>query len=148
MKVICSNNVQVKIYNSKKGMRAAIRRIGYNCSHTESMVIPVTVYSFSNGEEAKLPICAEMYTHLNVSMPVLVHETLHAATTVLRKKRESLNLGRDINYREELLAYTQTSILQDILMIFFPKHNSNYTFGDIKEWAVGSVNENHKKLMK
>jgi hypothetical protein len=139
MKLIQTNDIEVKVYNTKSLMRRAIRRLGYECGHTESMVIPVEVYNFRNGVEKKMPMCAEMYLHKNVSLPVLVHETLHAATSVLRSKRKNLDLGSKITKNEERLAYMQTSILQDILKEFFPKSNSNYDLSDLEFWVNGSV---------
>lgn len=134
-----TNKVDVKIYETKSAMRRAVRNIGYNCDHTESMVIPIiAAYSFKDGVETKLDLVAEMYLHKKISLPVLVHETLHAATSVLRKKEKKLNLSSRITYKEELLAYTQTAILQDILKKFFPKKNSNYNFKSVHQLAVNS----------
>lgn len=143
MRAITTNGIEVKIYKTKSYMRKAIRRIGYNCSKTEAMVIPCTVYAFENGKQVRKPIYGEMYIHENAAMPILVHETLHAATTVIRKTRKrSLNLGSGIRREEERLAYTQTAILQDILKIFFPLKNSNHDLGDIEWWVNGSIKEN------
>ena len=144
MKAFDTNTVEVKLYGNRASMRKAIRKIGYNCDHTESMVIPVTVYSFKDGRATKSPVSSEMYIHRGISMPVLVHESLHAATVALRRKKESVDLGRKIQYREELLAYTQTAILQDILKHFFPKTNSAYDFKNIKWWARNSVKDSRK----
>lgn len=145
MKKFSTHGIEVKLYGSRITMRRAIRSIGYNCDHTEAMLVPIiAAYSFKNGQEKKLDLVGEMYLHKNISMPVLVHETLHAATTVLRKQKENMNIGNKIAYREELLAYTQTSILQDILNEFFPKNNSKYVFGDIKKWVKRGLKENGK----
>lgn len=134
-----TNKIDVKIYASRGSMRRAVRGIGYNCDHTESMVIPIiAAYSFKDGVETRLDLIAEMYLHKNISLPVLVHETLHAATTVLRKQKKKLNLSSRITYKEELLAYTQTAILQDILTRFFPKRNSAYDFRSLHNLAVNS----------
>lgn len=140
-----TNTVEVKIYKTKAAMRRAIRKIGYGCDYTEAMVIPCQVFKFKDGKEVKIPISAELYLHENATMPVVVHETLHAATTVLRGKKQSLDLGRYINRREEKLAYTQTAILQDVLKRFFPKTNSTYDLKDIDWWANNSVKSNRKK---
>jgi hypothetical protein len=146
MRLIKTNTVEVKIYRTKSSMRRAIRRIGYNCDHTEAMVIPCQVYDCKEKDSdcVKAPICAELYIHEKASLPVLVHETLHASTTVLRERKKSLDLGKHINSREERLAYTQTSILQDILKHFFPKKNSTYYLDDIEWWVKGSISENKK----
>jgi hypothetical protein len=139
MKVFTTHNIEVKVYKSRNAMRKAIRRIGYSCDHTEAMLVPVTAFTFKNGEETKLSLIGEMYLHENAALPVVVHETLHAATTVLRSNKEALNLSTKITYKEELLAYTQTAILQDVLKEFFPKKNSQYKFDNIKRWARDSV---------
>lgn len=145
MKVFVTNNVEVRIYSSKAAMRKRIRSLGYNCDHTESMVIPVKVIGINeNGKQFIKPLVAEMYLHNKISMPVLVHETVHATTSVMRRNREKLNLSTRIGYKEELFAYTQTAILQDILTRFFPKSNSQYDLSDIKKWARGSRKENSK----
>lgn len=144
MKLIKTNHIDVKIYENKAAMRRAIRRIGFKADYTEAMVIPVEAYSFKNGKEEKLPTCAEMYLHKNVSMPVLVHETLHAATVTIRKNGKSLDLGLAIRRNEERLAYTQTDILQTVLKHFFPKKNSDYNLSDIEWWAKNSVKESRK----
>lgn len=155
MRIIKTNTVEVRIYKTKKSMRRAIRGIGYYCDHTESMVIPIEVYNCGKGKEpkskldaknkcVKMPITSEMYIHEKAALPILVHETLHAATTAIRRSKHSLDLGRNINSREERLAYTQTAILQDILKVFFPKKNSNHDLKDIEWWVKGSVNENKK----
>jgi hypothetical protein len=85
-----------------------------------------------------------MYLHENSSLPVVVHEALHAATTCMRYDKQNINLSNGINYKEELLAYTQTAILQDILKVFFPKTNSDYDLTDIKWWARNSVKKPNK----
>lgn len=139
MKKITTNTIEVRIYETKSGMRRAVRKLGYEVDYTESIVIPCRAFEFRNGKQFKLPLSGELYTHKNISLPVLVHETLHCATTALRFEKEDLNLSRKINYREELLAYKQTAILQDILKVFFPKTNSNHDLTDIKWWARNSV---------
>jgi hypothetical protein len=142
-----TNGVEVRIYKTRASMRRAVRGIGYNCDHTESVVIPViAAYSFKNGIETPLNLVAEMYLHKGISLPVLVHETLHAATCVLRKKKKKLNLSSKITYKEELLAYTQTAILQDVLKNFFPKRNSKYDFRSIHKLAVNSSRKKPIKL--
>lgn len=143
MKKFITHNIEVMIYSNKASMRRAITAIGYKCDKTESMVIPVKVYDFSNNGRKKLqPLVAEMYLHKKISLPVLVHETVHAATTLLRRDKQKPNLSTKIGYTEELFAYTQTAILQDILKVFFPKRNSDYNFDNIKKWARGSRKQN------
>jgi hypothetical protein len=145
MKIFQTNKIEVRLYKTKAAMRRAIRRIGYNCDFTEAMVIPIIVaYSFKGGKETKIDIAGEMYLHENSSLPVVVHEALHAATTCMRYDKQNINLSNGINYKEELLAYTQTAILQDILKVFFPKTNSDYDLTDIKWWARNSVKKPNK----
>jgi hypothetical protein len=139
-----TNTVEVKIYSSKKAMRRAIRRIGFDGSNAEAMVIPCTAYKYVNGKSVNLPLSSELYIHKKATMPVLVHETLHAATSMLRDKKKNINLGRNISVVEERLAYTQTAILQDILKFFFPKTNSKYDLEDIELWAKASLKKRKK----
>jgi hypothetical protein len=140
-----TNTVICKIYKTKTAMRRAIRKAGFDCDHTEAMVIPCTVYNYSSGKKVKVPVSAELYLHENASLPVVVHETLHAATSAIRHRKHSLNLGYKIQRNEERLAYTQTAILQDVLKIFFPKKNSDYNLKDIEWWVKGSVKASRKK---
>ena|SRR6187549_2659746 len=144
MKKITTNTIEVRIYETKAGMRKAVRKLGYDVDHTESIVIPCRAYEFRNGKQVRLPLSGELYTHKNINLPVLVHETLHAATTALRFEKADLNLRHKINYREELLAYKQTAILQDVLNVFFPITNSKYDLTDIKWWATNSVKSSKK----
>lgn len=138
---ITTHNIDVLIYKNKGCMRRKLRSIGYSVDHTEAMVTPITVYSYKSGKKIVSPIIAELYLHEDATMPVVVHETLHAATTVMRAEKESMNLSKGIRTQEEILAYTQTAILQDVLKVFFPKKNSDYKFEgfkDLKSWASGS----------
>lgn len=146
MRIIKTNNIEVKIYKTKRSMRSALRRIGYNnVGYTESIVIPCDAYSYKDGKRKKLPLIGEVYIHEQATMPALVHETLHAATTLLRRNGADMNLSRRINKKEELLAYAQTSILQDVLKSFFPKKNSSYKLDDLNWWANGSAKASRKK---
>jgi hypothetical protein len=146
LKTIITNNVEVRIYASKQSMRRHLQSIGYDAKKIESIVIPITHYIRKNGQWRKGTLVAEMTLHAGINLPVLVHETLHAATTVLRKTRKSVNLTRKIGEIEERLAYTQTAILQDILKQFFPKSNSDYDLSDIEWWVRKSCTSSRKSV--
>lgn len=147
MRHLLTNTIIVKIYKTRGGMRKAIRKVGYECKFTEAMVIPCTIYDCQEPHRKckKVPISGELYIHEKATLPVLVHEALHAATTALRFKKESVDLTRKIGLREEQLAYTQTSVLQDVLKVFFPKKNSSYDFSDINHMAKGSLKASKRK---
>jgi hypothetical protein len=144
MKVIQTNGILVKIYSNKTAMRRALRSIGYKCDHTESMVVPCESFDCKGGDCKKTQVIGELYSHKKVSMPVLAHEIIHAATTVIRAQKRSLNLGPAIKRPEERLAYTHTAIMQDVLHHFFPLKNSSYKWGNLNTWINGSIKENSK----
>lgn len=144
LKIIHTNNVEVRIYSTRSSMKRHLRNIGYDSKHIGAIVMPVTHYVMKDGKWKKSPLIAEMVLHANIELPILAHETLHAATTVIREKRKSLKLGRNIGLNEERLAYVQTAILQDILRHFFPKKNSDYDLRDVEWWARRSCETSKK----
>jgi hypothetical protein len=129
------HNIEVKIYETHSLMRKALSRIGYKKEYAEAMVIPIEEYKKVKGKIYKTPLVAEMYLHKGLDVMVIAHECLHAATSIIRRNKKSLNLGTEIYVNEERLAYTQSLIFQEILKVFFPKKLMNFDFGDIEQLA-------------
>lgn len=120
MKKLLIENIEVKIYDDKSKMYRALSRLGYT-DRPEAMVVPIQHYKHNNGKFYLQPLVAEMYLHKGVDVMVLAHECLHAATSILRRNKKSLNLGTNITVNEERLAYTQSMVFEEILKHFFPK---------------------------
>lgn len=147
-KLLINGKVEIKIYSSRNGMRKAIRKFGpYKTAGLESIVIPCDIRKFnqdgSRGPKFKRVF---LFTHKNITWPVLVHESLHIATTLMRNHKQSLKISdRNIDLTEEKLAYWQTFVMEEILKHFKPTKNSDYGFTveGIERWALGS-RKHHK----
>lgn len=140
MKRFTIQGVEVRVYKTKAAMRRGANSFQKGLNDVEGCVVPVTTYRVYKSGMRKLDeTIAVMFLSEEANLPLVIHESLHAATTILREQRKSLNLGSYIEAREERLAYTQTKFLQELFKHFFPKKNSNYEIDDIEEWVSASV---------
>ena len=133
MKKITVANIEVRIYNTKELMHKALKSKGYVFSkYCEACVCPAEIYKLKDNNWYLQPKVAEMYLHRETDVVAITHECLHAATSILRRKRKSLKLKSSIDVNEERLAYTQGLILVTILKEFYPKKLRNWDFSNIE----------------
>lgn len=145
MKKLLVENIEVKIYDSKKLMHRALSRLGYKKECAEAMVIPIRHFKTVKGKMYLQPLVAEMYIHRGIDVMILAHECLHAATSIIRRSRKSLNLGTNITVNEERLAYTQSMVFEEILKEFFPKKLLGY---NLKEYDIEDLAKRSNKNQK
>lgn len=145
---ILEEHVDLKVFASRAALRRAIKRLGYGSDRTEAIVIPCTEIKYDKkGKGVKTKLCAKLFITRNTTIPVISHECVHIAATLMRKYKHNLSLGSKIGLREEILAYYQTWALQEVLKHMGFGSNSDYEFTheNIRKWAKASVSSSKKK---
>lgn len=134
-----NNQVELRVYSTRNQMRRGLIHFGESfVGNTEAMVIPCSLLNVKTNERLKR---VYLFIHQECTLPTLVHESLHVATSLARFHKKRIELSqRRINLTEERLAYYQQWVLQEILKVFHPKQNSSYVFNvkDIEDWAKTS----------
>jgi hypothetical protein len=132
-------------------MAQAMKNMGYSCEPgLQAAVAPMTLFQVKNGKRIKHPLFAGvMFLHEDCSTVDIMHEALHAATTILRKHKYNIDLSRITHFREEMVAYLQMAIGNAIFESFTPKQmGTSHEFGDlqsIKDWIKFTL-RNGKKI--
>ena len=119
--------VEVVIYKNRSSMCRAAKKFKFNTSdNIEAGVLPVNHKG----------ILALMFLHESITIPALVHEALHAALVIIRHYNP-----KSRRHQEEIIAYTQTVLVQEILKRFNFPRNSDYefhSFSELVDWIKSS----------
>lgn len=106
---IVDDKITLLIYSNNQTMRKSLKKRGMRNIRNVQGCLPNNRY------------WCQMVLSKETSIDTVMHECLHAAAWLMRRNKMTPNLSRKYSKPEEVLAYYQNWVFQEVLTNFKPK---------------------------
>lgn len=113
-------NIEVNIYKNSSSMKNGIINAGFKyLPKTRAQVCPVMMEKVVPMKRSKFKhSCIVFLNEDYLGVRVITHEALHIALWVLRTHNKSIKLGKEIDEKEERIAYFLGEVMRLFVLNF------------------------------